>query len=1218
MKLKYLEKNVHQALYKLSQRKSLARIPVYSMMLLLSTSFPFNVLAKDNPYEYIATEDIEWPYLLEQTWHPENAGGYSAGHIVSGNEKLIFANDVTVSFDFVKWHDQFNFMPAGIVIIQSFYYDSGYHAGPVIVRGKGTVWSQGGDIGIVNYDGLGSEITIEDSDFIIEDYTKAMVVAQDGSVSLTPDGGLEVFGPSWYFPPETVGEVSDVVAYPYIYNSDGIAYTSSDLIPLVSLGQLRYEQNGEAYYGLQLRNKQGYVTLRTNNDGDLWLSNSLSIGDTVPYSTEILTSSQAYVTRNDEDNTIRFDLPTGQLILTEAIICVDTGVEHTIQESEIEIAGQVTTVTITPATVFDTPDTRLGGDYYNFRYSENKSQYRFLGINGATDAFFRTYKEISETGEVFWSSEDNPVILFAGHTVRNSAPFRVYANGEIVASDAEISGIINALGGNFSGQISVGGSSGINGSLTAPYAFWAGMADNEPVFYVTPDGYMEAQSVKIYGNSSFEGTIVAHNGSFSGTIEARQGRINQLFINDTSSYIGTGTGIGDELPQDISLSQAITPEEQGEYYYYPIPEEYQEAWENVTSAQFAYNNTSITISCNGTDFFVEKSIIEAAGFTGEVPVGTVITAIAASDYTPTQNGDLFFNINNAAFGVNKLGHYFGTLAALVPNDNWMNFVGTMLNGEEPPAISGAVASETSILTDTFIDTFGIAPKVGMIVVVEHFGDTSRSLRRVTNIDDSGNITYEKIAVQDDQLTTTLPDLTSRWSRYNILFGDEVYSNYIMNIFSPAIRYKGTAPIVDLPQSYRVFGIRSDGSVEISGTLTTQGNLTFGGKLVSESENLVIDGLTGSIYSNAGWWLDESGDAQFNNVSVRGKIESVVFSYNKKSAIGGTMVITPTLYIEEPVECVNGIATISLGTSNAAIWEKINQVDINIPPVGKGEAIILKEVKITVSQGSIQFNTTEPVIPVGTQIISTSTSVNSIELTAENENGSTIIMRGSDTSNSLSMLGYIDPKKLIELDVQSLEDFPELDPGIDGYTPRYGLFSNNAYITGQIALPNAGITNGDIPIADSWNGRPTGINHDSDDGKRIRFWAGKPDNNTSGTKTDISQANFIVTEDGTLYAQDGIFNGRVNATNSDFSGYIRATGIIIGNIDPNEIPGDLTASDYSHFYFQWADNVLAQNIKPDVNNYIVDINKNGLNIWEGGINVFSDYYNEISKKTKSAI
>lgn len=1066
--------------------------------------------------------------------------------------------------------------------------------------------TSGADLQIA-LDNLGESATIEDYLNAIQKHSNFALTweglslrAQDGSVSLTPDGGLEVFGPSWYFPKETVGEVSNVVAYPYIYDPDGVAYTSSDLIPLVSLGQLRYEQNGEAYYGLQLRNKQGYITLRTNNDGDLWLSNSLSIGDTAPYSTEILTTSQVYVARDDEDNTIQLELPTGQLMLTKPISCIDTGAEYTVQESEIEIAGQITTITISPATVFDTedPKVKVGGDYYNFQYSENKSQYRFLGINGATDAFFRTYKETSETGEVFWSSEDNPVILFAGHTVRNSAPFRVYANGEIVASDAEISGIINALGGNFSGQISVGGSSGINGSLAAPYAFWAGMTDNEPVFYVTPEGYMEAQSVKIYGDSSFEGTIVAHNGSFSGIIEARQGRINQLFINDTSSYIGTGTGIGDELPQDISLLQAITPEEQGEYYYYPIPQEYQEAWENVTSAQFAYEETSITISCNGTHFFVEKSIIEAAGFAGEVPEGTVITAIAASDYTPTQNGDLFFNINNAAFGVNKLGHYFGTLAALVPNDNWMNFVGTMLNGEEPPAISGAVGSETSILADTFVDTFGIAPEVGMIVVVERSGDTPRSLRKITSINDSGNIEYETIAVQDDQLTTTLPDLTNRWSRYNILFGDEVYSGYILNIFSPEVLLdEDGQPIIELPQSHRVFGIRSNGSVEISGTLTTQGDLLFGGRLVSTSRNLVIDGLNGSIYSNAGWWLDENGDAQFNNVSVRGKIESVVFSYNKKSAIGGTMVITPTLYIEEPVECVDGIATISLGTSSTAIWEKINQVDINIPPVGRGEAKVLVGVEITVSQGSIQFNTTETVIPAGTQIISTSTNVNSIELTAENENGSTIIMRGNDTNNSLSMLGYINYQ---ELDNQSLEYFPELQT-----TATYGLFANNAYITGQIALPNAGITNGDIPIADVWNGRPTEMNHDSDEGKRIRFWAGRPDNNISGTKNDISQANFIVTEDGTLYAQDGIFNGRVNAQNSDFSGFVRATGIILG-----EQPG---GTNYSHFYFQWEEDVWGEDIVPSISKYIMDVNRYGLNIWQGGINVFSDYYSLDSQR-----
>lgn len=958
--------------------------------------------------------------------------------------------------------------------------------------------------------------------------------AQDGSVSLTPDGGLEVFGPNWCFPPETVGEVSGVIAYPYIYNPDGDAYTSKDLIPLVSLGKLRYEQNGEAYYGLQLRNKEGCITLRTNNDGNLWLSNSLSIGDPNSYSTEILTSSQAFVTRNDENHTIQFKLPTEQLILEKAVSCTDTGIEYIVQESEIEIAEEITTITISPETVFDTADIKVGGDYYNFQYSEDKSQYRFLGINGAMDDFSRTYEATSDTGEKIPVSEDNPVILFAGHTERDLAPFKVYANGEIVAKDAEISGIINALGGNFSGEIIVGGSSGISGSLTAPHAFWAGKTDNEPpVFYVTPEGYMEAQSVKIYGDSSFEGTIIAHNGSFSGTIEARQGRINQLFINDTSSYIGTGTGIGDELPPD---------------------------------------------------------------------------------YTPTQNNDLFFNINNAAFGVNKLGHYFGTLAALVPNDNWMKFVGTMFNGEAPPGSA-----------NTFIDTFDIAPETGMIVVVEQFDNTPRSLRKIISIDDSGNIAYESIAVQYEQLTTPLPDLTSRWSRYNILFGDEVYSNYIMNIFSPAIRDDESGPIIDLPQSNRVFGIRSDGSVEISGTLTTQGKLTFGGELVSTSKKLVIDGVDGSIYSDAGWWLNEKGDAKFNNVTISGEIQSAVFTYKHISAIGGKMMISPVLYLTDSTSGTdNGDAykfNIDITDNQSELWENVTKIFINIPNTGSSGIITLEGTDSSgikayiASDGTLEFeipksnlSESDGILPAGTQIISQSTNTNSIVLSAEDVNGSNIIIKGKgadSTSDSLVMLGYLDPTQLKN---QTRLDFSELTSS--NAPPAYGLFANNAYITGQVRLPNAGITNGDTPIGETWHDESTKMNHNSDEGKRIRFWAGKPDNNTSGTETDISEANFIVTEDGTLYAQNGIFDGRVNATNSNFSGFIRATGIILGEQSENK---QLDNTNYSHFYFQWENDVWGDNIAPSISKYIMDVNRYGLNIWHGGINVFSDYYSLSSQR-----
>lgn len=1062
--------------------------------------------------------------------------------------------------------------------------------------------TSGADLQIA-LDKLGESATTEDYLNAIQEHSNFALTwnglslrAQDGSVSLTPDGGLEVFGPSWYFPPETVGEVSEVVAYPYIYNPDGVAYTSLDLIPLVSLGQLRYEQNGEAYYGLQLRNKQGYVTLRTNNDGDLWLSNSLSVGDTEPYSITKVINTPVFVERNIDS--ISLSLSTTNFITTTPLTCLDTQKSHLITEQEIQIEGNLTVITITPATIFDNEELQIGNGYFNFSYEENTSQYRFLGINGATDVYFRTSKETTETGEIIWATDDNPVVLYAGDTNKILAPFRVYANGEIIASNAQISGIVNALGGNFTGEISVGGTSGINGSLNAAYAFWAGLEDLIPNFYVTPSGHMEAQSVKIYGDSSFEGTIIAHNGSFSGTLEAREGRINQLFINDTTSYIGTGTGTGNEMPDDIMLSVPISPNEQGEYYYYPIPEEYKEDWAYVTSAEFSYNDTSIVINCNGENFFVEKTVIQEAGFSGAVPAGTSISAIASSSYHPTQNEDLFFNINDGAFGVNKLGHYFGNLAALVPNNNWANFVGTMTDGSEPPTTSIVSGTDTETLSDTFNSVFGFAPEIDMIIVVEKNGDTPRSLRKITNIDNSGNITYETISLSGSQLTNALPDYHNQWTNYNILFGETVYSGYILNIFSPKVSFdEHGQPITELPQSHRVFGIKSDGSVEISGTLMTGGNLYFNGSLVSLSNKLIIDGINGSIHSDAGWWLNEKGDAKFNNVSVQGKIESVVFSYNRTSAIGGQMLISPVIYVTEDLQgTLSGNEyTIVVPLSNsdeATLWANINTILINVPEIS---GTISKEIEdVTISGNNLRFNYDKEILPAGTQIISKSTKTNSITLTAENSLGSTIVVRGAtdNGTGSLTMLGYLDPNELGE---KALIDFPELS------SPTYGLFADNAFITGQVKLPNAGITNGTTKIADLWNDRDTTINHDPNypNGRCIRFWAGATDETSQNVTQDISQANFIVTEDGTLYAQNGIFNGRVNAHNSDFSGFVRATGIILG-----EQSG---GTNYSHFYFQWEEDVWGEDITPSISKYIMDVNRHGLNIWQGGINVFSDYY-----------
>ena len=80
---------------------------------------------------------------------------------------------------------------------------------------------------------------------------------------------LEIFNKNWTFPNYTIQN------YQYITEPDGVTqYDVGYLIPIVSLGKFYDEPNGEAYYGLRMRNKDGYITLRTESQGNLWLANS--------------------------------------------------------------------------------------------------------------------------------------------------------------------------------------------------------------------------------------------------------------------------------------------------------------------------------------------------------------------------------------------------------------------------------------------------------------------------------------------------------------------------------------------------------------------------------------------------------------------------------------------------------------------------------------------------------------------------------------------------------------------------------------------------------------------------------------------------------------------------------------------------------------------------------------------------------------------------------
>ena len=176
--------------------------PIVLIFLAASISSSPDVNASEWSKEYIATEDIEWPYLLEQTWHPENTGSYSQGHVLHGTEKLTIRNNSTVSFDFEKYSG-LKIANGGMVIMTPYYdYDThqltGY--GDVLITGNGTVYGRKGGVAIGNFKGLSGTISIEKANFSIEDFSIAFLYAEDGVVrfsdnplvsAITVDTGIQ-------------------------------------------------------------------------------------------------------------------------------------------------------------------------------------------------------------------------------------------------------------------------------------------------------------------------------------------------------------------------------------------------------------------------------------------------------------------------------------------------------------------------------------------------------------------------------------------------------------------------------------------------------------------------------------------------------------------------------------------------------------------------------------------------------------------------------------------------------------------------------------------------------------------------------------------------------------------------------------------------------------------------------------------------------------------
>lgn len=365
-----------------------------------------------------------------------------------------------------------------------------------------------------------------------------------------------------------------------------------------------------------------------------------------------------------------------------------------------------------------------------------------------------------------------------------------------------------------------------------------------------------------------------------------------------------------------------------------------------------------------------------------------------------------------------------------------------------------------------------------------------------------------------------------------------------------------------------------------------GIVIYGG---ANSDSFISSSQFASGESGYGWKISENGDAEFNNATIRGKIVGAVFEYNRISAIGGSLYVAPTIYTQVESAAI----TYSSTTQKYSVSWAFS--DIDLQNFQNRTWAIGDEVKI--DGNLIQNGTTINVSDVTAQITSTTNNVLTISfsygstLTGGKFNpGVAIILYGTEAQRNglyLTAVGANAPY----MDVYNSETDNTIRPAVrignlsgvvDANFPStvlsgYGLYSSNAYLRGQLMLPGAGITNQNSVLYED---------------SPIRIWAGL----SNVDETDITQANFIVTANGSMYAKQGIFEGTVKATNSEFSGTIRAAGIVINENVSYEGP----EVSQDHFFVGYVDEPTSYN------DYVLNISANGLSIWEGGLRAFSDF------------
>ena len=310
------------------------------------------------------------------------------------------------------------------------------------------------------------------------------------------------------------------------------------------------------------------------------------------------------------------------------------------------------------------------------------------------------------------------------------------------------------------------------------------------------------------------------------------------------------------------------------------------------------------------------------------------------------------------------------------------------------------------------------------------------------------------------------------------------------------------------------GAKAEGRLLEAGKikLNEEGVLQLGTTKPDGTSSIIkLDGTTSTIAGNN--WSITPELATFQNINVSGKISTAVFEQNHIQSVGGSMMFKPSYKINSQ-------------SSNTVIIDKKATEDF----LGEvGDYVYLVKQDGTTIDGLIQIDDINGDTIMLSKQMPNDTLVSMIILGKEKD----LIIginsnNGPDPSNFLKPCGFTITEftlggttgnKYVDMTQNPKVFFGDLDKSGITFTDSqdlkgFGLYSENVYLTGSLTTQidnNSGSTYAGI---NTLNGA-TATN-----GSKIVFWAG------ATNMSSIAKAPFQVTDTGSLYASQGVFEGAI--------------------------------------------------------------------------------------------